>query len=151
MVRTKHTPRQLTGGKAPRKQLIATAQKGRNIVSKKKAVVGVKKSRRFRPGTVALRQIRRYQKSTELLIRKAPFQRLVRKIVHDMNKEIGDPDKPLRMQSTALLALQEVCFDVICECISLFVMIISYLAIFFIFFQSIIIYTGSRSILSGFV
>ena len=59
MVRTKHTPRQLTGGKAPRKQLIATAQKGRNIVSKKKAVVGVKKSRRFRPGTVALRQIRR--------------------------------------------------------------------------------------------
>ena len=133
MVRTKHTPRQLTGGKAPRKRLIATAQKGRNIVSKKKAVVGVKKSRRFRPGTVALRQIRRYQKSTELLIRKAPFQRLVRKIVHDMNKEIGDPDKPLRMQSTALLALQEVCFDVICECISLFVMIISYLAIFYLF------------------
>jgi hypothetical protein len=36
--------------------------------------------RRFRPGTVALREIRKYQKSTELLIRKLPFQRLVREI-----------------------------------------------------------------------
>ena len=35
---------------------------------------------RFRPGTVALREIRRYQKSTELLIRRMPFQRLVREI-----------------------------------------------------------------------
>jgi hypothetical protein len=38
---------------------------------------------RFRPGTVALREIRRYQKSTELLIRKLPFQRLVREIAQD--------------------------------------------------------------------
>lgn len=35
---------------------------------------------RYRPGTVALREIRKYQKSTELLIRKLPFQRLVREI-----------------------------------------------------------------------
>ena len=35
---------------------------------------GVKKFHRFRPGTVALKEIRRYQKSTELLIRKLPFQ-----------------------------------------------------------------------------
>ena len=41
---------------------------------------GVKKPHRYRPGTVALREIRRYQKSTELLIRKLPFQRLVREI-----------------------------------------------------------------------
>jgi hypothetical protein len=34
-----------------------------------------KKPHRYRPGTVALREIRRYQKSTELLIRKLPFQR----------------------------------------------------------------------------
>uniref|UniRef100_A0AAQ4PWU3 Core Histone H2A/H2B/H3 domain-containing protein n=1 Tax=Gasterosteus aculeatus aculeatus TaxID=481459 RepID=A0AAQ4PWU3_GASAC len=39
---------------------------------------------RYRPGTVALREIRRYQKSTELLIRKLPFQRLVREIAQDL-------------------------------------------------------------------
>lgn len=38
------------------------------------------KKRRFRPGTVALREIRKYQKSTEFLIRKLPFMRLVREI-----------------------------------------------------------------------
>ena len=47
------------------------------------ATGGVKKPHRFRPGTVALREIRRYQKSTELLIRKLPFQRLVREIAQD--------------------------------------------------------------------
>ena len=47
------------------------------------AAGGVKKPHRFRPGTVALREIRRYQKSTELLIRKLPFQRLVREIAQD--------------------------------------------------------------------
>ena len=52
-------------------------------------------------GTVALREIRRYQKGTELLIRKAPFQRLVREIAQDFKKD-------LRFQSTAVLALQEV-------------------------------------------
>ncbi|KAB0338465.1 hypothetical protein FD754_024559, partial [Muntiacus muntjak] len=41
------------------------------------ATGGVKKPHRYRPGTVALREIRRYQKSTELLIRKLPFQRLL--------------------------------------------------------------------------
>ena len=61
---------------------------------------GVKTPRRFRPGTVALREIRKYQKSTELLIRKIPFQRLVREMSHQIR-----PD--LRFQSTALLALQE--------------------------------------------
>ena len=61
---------------------------------------GVRKSRRFRPGTVALREIRKYQKSYELLIRKLPFQRLVREIARKINPE-------LRFQSTAVLALQE--------------------------------------------
>ena len=55
---------------------------------------------RYRPGTVALREIRRYQKSTELLIRKLPFQRLVREITQDFKTDI-------RFQSTAILALQE--------------------------------------------
>ena len=52
------------------------------------------------PGTVALREIRRYQKSTELLIRKLPFQRLVREIAQDFKSD-------LRFQSSAIGALQE--------------------------------------------
>ena len=49
---------------------------------------GVKKPHRYRPGTVALREIRRYQKSTELLIRKLPFQRLVREIAQDIKTDL---------------------------------------------------------------
>ena len=64
----------------------------------------VRKPRRFRPGTVALREIRKYQKSTDLLIRKIPFQRLVREICNDLTPTLG---YQLRFQSTALLALQE--------------------------------------------
>ena len=74
MARTKQTARKSTGGKAPRKSVASKAAK------KSSRVGGVKKPHRFRPGTVALREIRRYQKSTELLIRKLPFQRLVREI-----------------------------------------------------------------------
>ena len=48
---------------------------------------------RYRPGTVALREIRRYQKSTELLIRKLPFQRLVRELAQEYKTD-------LRFQST---------------------------------------------------
>ena len=61
----------------------------------------VKRPRRHKPGVVALREIRRHQKSTETLIGKAPFQRLVRKICWDVVRT------DLRFQSTALLALQE--------------------------------------------
>merc|ERR1712091_672911 len=61
---------------------------------------GVKRPHRFRPGTVALREIRKFQKSTELLIRKLPFQRLVRDIA-------GNFKNDLRFQSSAVLALQE--------------------------------------------
>lgn len=60
-----------------------------------------RKKRRFHPGTVALREIRRYQKNTDLLLRKLPFQRLVREIAQDIN---GDG---LRFQSSAVAALQE--------------------------------------------
>ncbi|CAC5390016.1 H2A [Mytilus coruscus] len=52
------------------------------------ATGGVKKPHRYRPGTVALREIRRYQKSTELLIRKLPFQRLVREIAQDFKTDL---------------------------------------------------------------
>ena len=69
------------------------------------AVGGVKKPHRYRPGTVALREIRRFQKSTELLIRKAPFQRLVREMCQDELTYGISSD--VRFQSTAMLALQE--------------------------------------------
>ena len=97
MSRTKQTARKSTGGKAPRKQLATKA--ARKTASKSKTG-GVKKPHRYRPGTVALREIRRYQKSTELLIRKLPFQRLVREIAQDFKTD-------LRFQSNAIGALQE--------------------------------------------
>ena len=55
---------------------------------------------RFRPGVMALREIRHYQKSSALLIRKLPFQRLVREIAQDFKTD-------LRFQSAAILCLQE--------------------------------------------
>ncbi|CAH3149165.1 unnamed protein product [Pocillopora meandrina] len=60
MARTKQTARKSTGGKAPRKQLATKAAR-----KSAPATGGVKKPHRYRPGTVALREIRRYQKSTE--------------------------------------------------------------------------------------
>ena len=65
---------------------------------------GVKKPHRFRPGTVALREIRRYQKSYDLLIRKLPFQRLVKEVAQSIKHD-------LRFQSVAILALQEAAED----------------------------------------
>ena len=80
MARTKQiSKRQVpgTGEKVlPRKSLGVKSKKS----AKSPRVVPAKKKHRFRPGTVALREIRRYQKSTELLIRKLPFCRLVREI-----------------------------------------------------------------------
>uniref|UniRef100_A0A8D1S2G1 Core Histone H2A/H2B/H3 domain-containing protein n=1 Tax=Sus scrofa TaxID=9823 RepID=A0A8D1S2G1_PIG len=96
MARTKQTARKSTGGKAPRKQLATKAAR-----KSAPATGGVKKPHRYRPGTVALREIRRYQKSTELLIRKLPFQRLVREIAQDFKTD-------LRFQSSAVMALRGV-------------------------------------------
>ena len=98
MARTKQTARKSTGGKAPRKQLATKA-------ARKSApqTGGVKKPHRWRPGTVALREIRKYQKSTDLLIRKLPFQRLVREIAQEFRRFKTD----LRFQAAAVLALQE--------------------------------------------
>mmetsp|Transcript_101984 Transcript_101984/g.124796 ORF Transcript_101984/g.124796 Transcript_101984/m.124796 type:complete len:135 (+) Transcript_101984:104-508(+) len=95
MARTKQTARKSTGGKAPRKQLATKAARKSAPTSG-----GVKKPHRYRPGTVALREIRKYQKSTELLLRKLPFQRLVREIAQEYKQD-------LRFQSSAILALQE--------------------------------------------
>ncbi|PWA63979.1 histone H3.3 [Artemisia annua] len=95
MARTKQTARKSSGGKVPRKRLC-------DWVNRKTVPTtgGVKKPHRYRPGTVSLREIRKYQKSTDLLIRKLPFQRLVREIAQDFKSD-------LRFQSHAVLALQE--------------------------------------------
>merc|ERR1711985_57994 len=95
MARTKQTARKSTGGKAPRKQLATKAAR-----KSAPATSGIKKPHRYRPGTVALREIRKYQKSTDLLIRKLPFQRIVKDIAHEQRPEV-------RFQSSALMALQE--------------------------------------------
>ena len=95
MARTKQTARKSTGGKAPRKALSTKAAR-----KSAPSTGGVKKPHRYRPGTVALREIRKYQKSTELLLRKQPFQRLVREIAQDFKSD-------LRFQQSAIMALQE--------------------------------------------
>jgi histone H3 len=96
MARTKQTARKSTGGKPARKQLATKAARK----STRPATGGVKKPHRYRPGTVALREIRRYQKNVDLLIRKLPFQRLVREIAQDWKSD-------LRFQGSAVLAIQE--------------------------------------------
>ena len=101
MARTKQTARKSTGGKAPRKQLATKAAR-----KSAPATGGVKKPHRYRPGTVALREIRKYQKSTELLMRKLPFQRLVREVANDIAAGTRFPEGP-RWQSQAVVALQE--------------------------------------------
>ena len=94
MARTKTTARKSHAGiKKPRKD---TGQKS----TRKTPMGGVKKAHRFRPGTVAIREIRKYQKSTDLLIRKLPFQRIVKEIAHEQKNDA-------RFQSSALMALQE--------------------------------------------
>ena len=95
MARTKQVANKSTGGKAPRKQLASKAAR-----KSAGSIAGSKPVKRFRPGTVALREIRKYQKSTELLLRKGPFQRLVREIAGDY---VGEK----KFQSQALMALQE--------------------------------------------
>ena len=117
MARTKKTARKRTGKRAqnklaanlPRKTL--TKEQARKNAAKAAAATqknlgnlprkgGLKRPMRYKPGTVALREIHRYQKSTELLIRKLPFNRLVREIAQDFKVD-------LRFQDAAVGALQE--------------------------------------------
>ena len=97
MARTKTTARKSAAGiKKPRKQI--RAKSARKTLEK--STGGIKRPHRYRPGTVALREIRRYQKSTDLLLRKLPFQRIVKNISQDMRADV-------RFQSSAMAALQE--------------------------------------------
>ena len=72
--------------------------------SRKTNVGQVRKRRRYRPGTVALREIRKYQTSTETLIPKHSFQRLVKEVMQKECWERGIPSK--KVTSECLLALQ---------------------------------------------
>ena len=91
MVRTKQTARKSTGGVLAVKKL---------PIKTKPIIPTVRKPHRFRPGTQALKEIRRLQRSHDLLLLKKPFQRLVREIAADFKTD-------LRFQSSAILALQE--------------------------------------------
>ncbi len=96
MARVKQTAHKSTGGKPPRLHLATKAAQAST-----QKVIAMRKPHRWRPGTVAAREVHKFQKTTNLLIRKAPFQCLVRELA----LKFGRSD--LRMQSTAVLALQE--------------------------------------------
>ncbi len=96
MACTKQTAHKSTGGAIPRYHI---ATKSARATTQK--AIAVRKPHRWRPRTVALREIQKFKKNTDLLIRKAPFQRLVREIALKFGKS------DLQMQSTAVLALQE--------------------------------------------
>ena len=97
-------PKTKTAAKAKGSKKMPAKGKGSKAVKKSAPAAGgvkkAQKNRRWKAGTVALREVKRYQKSVDNLLPRAPFQRLVRSIVSDMDHE-------LRFQSAALLALQE--------------------------------------------
>jgi histone H3 len=97
MARTKQTARKSLKSGQQREQLAKKAARKSTL-----ARGGVKKPHRYRPGTVALREIRKYQGGHDLLIKKLPFQRLVRQLCNNLH-----PKADIRWQSTAILALQE--------------------------------------------
>jgi histone H3 len=97
MARVKQTARKSTGGAPPRLHL---ATKAARAAAQK--TIAMRKPHPCCPGMVAAREIRKFQKITDLLIRKALFQRLVREIVEQVSRK-----SDMGMQSTALLALQE--------------------------------------------
>ena len=110
-------PRPTVGGKAPRKQAVPQKRKSRpgssslNYVPTTRDFLEAqvagdtlpaanKMTKRYRPGHLALQEIRHYQKCTNLLIRKLPFQRLIRELAQQFKVDV-------RFRSSALMALQE--------------------------------------------
>ena len=111
MVRTKSDP--AVGGKSPRKAARPATKSGKKSKkrqrvtfprkshkARKSGIPGVKRTIRWRPGTVALRDIKRYQSTSNMLLRRLPFQKLVREICQDWKSDT-------RWAASALLALQE--------------------------------------------
>ncbi|XP_046567078.1 histone H3.3-like [Haliotis rubra] len=103
MARTKQAPKlKFENSQSSLRKLLVT-KRNRNAVHNQSTQVktgGIKTPRRWRAGTKALKEIRMYQRSTALVIKKLPFQRLVKGIAAKI--QLG-----LRMQTPALLALQE--------------------------------------------
>jgi histone H3 len=97
MASVKQMARKSTGGVPPRHHL---ATKAAQLAGQK--AIAMRKPHRWCPGTVAARVICKFQKTTDLLIRKTPFQHLVQEIALKFGKS------DLQMKSTAVLALQEV-------------------------------------------
>ena len=103
MARMKHcNPKKNThvGEKAPSSYAGKTTKHNLAKAAGQGKLVGIKKPFRYRPGTLALREIRKYQKSTDLLLRRRPFSYLVREIAQDYRSD-------LRFQASAIVALQE--------------------------------------------
>ena len=91
------------GGKQPRKHLLRK-------LNCKSVTGGIKKPQKYRPGLLALHEIQRYQQSTENLIRRAPFNKLIKEISQEYRicpDGPGTPSVQVHFQSTALAALQE--------------------------------------------
>ena len=98
------TKRILNGGKQPRKHIL------HKMLKRKSTTGGIKKPHRYCPGLLALREIYRYQQSTESLIRTPPFNKLIKEISQEYRicpEGPGTPPVQVRFQSMALAALQE--------------------------------------------
>ena len=92
------------GGKQPCKHML------NKLIKWTSSTGGIKKPHRYHPGLLALREICRYQQSTESLIRKNPFNKLIKEISQEYricSEGPGTPSVQVRFQSTALAALQE--------------------------------------------
>lgn len=97
MARSKQTSRKTPAGKVPKNY---STKKVNDILTLSLKARRIKLLNRFGPAPLALRQIIKYQRSTELLVHKLPFQRLVRDIAKEYKTD-------LRFQNSAVLALQE--------------------------------------------
>ena len=93
------------GGKQPQKHLLHKL-----IRQNKSSIGGIKKPHRYHPGLLALREIQRYQQSTDCLIKRTPFNKLIKEISQEYRvcpDGPGTPSVQVRFQLTALAALQE--------------------------------------------
>ena len=92
------------GGKQPRKHML------HKLLKQNSATGGIKKPHRYHPGLLALCEIYRYQQSTKSLIRRTPFNKLIKEISQEYRicpEGSGTPSVQVRFQSTASAALQE--------------------------------------------
>ena len=95
----------MKGGKQPQKHLLHKL-----VRQNKSPMGGIEKAHQYRPGLVVLREIRRYQQSTECLFKRTPFNKLIKEISQEYRvcpDGPGTPSVQVRFQSTALTALQE--------------------------------------------